>query len=191
VLLAHGNQLRLVGAIVAGKLALGIAGGLLVDALPGHRYYRGGRAPVPEAGTAEVERELHRPDVMHLVRHAFGRTMQIVAWVFAVTLLLGVALHQLGGEALLAEATRHPVLGVFATAAFGLIPNCAASIAIAEGAMRGLLPFSATMAGLSAGAGFGPIVLLKEGTRGTLIQLVAFTFGISVIAGLGLVLAGL
>ena len=190
VMLAYGNQMRLVGAIVAGKLALGIVAGLLVDALPGPRYYRGVRAH-PEPETAEVERELHRPDVMHLVRHALGRTVQIVSWVFAVTLLLGVGLHLLGGDALLAEVARHRVLGVFATAAFGLIPNCAASIAIAEGAMRGLLPFSATMAGLSAGAGYGPIVLLKEGTNGTLVQLVALCFGISIVAGLALAAAGL
>jgi hypothetical protein len=190
VLLAHGSQLRLVLAILAGKIVLGIAGGLLVDALPGHRYYRGIKAP-SQAGTAEVERELHRPDMLHLVTHALGRTMQIAAWVFAVTLLLGAALHWLGGDAWLELASRRPVLGVIGTALFGLIPNCAASVAIAEGAMRGLLPFSATMAGLSAGAGYGPIVLLKDGSNGTLVELLVLCVGISVAAGLALVAFGM
>jgi hypothetical protein len=191
VLLAHGNQLPLVGAIVAGKIALGLVGGLLADALPGHRYYPGAPAGESPQGTAEVERELHRPDVGHLVKHALGRTLQIASWVFAVTFVLGIALHWLGGDAWIARVGRAPVLGVIGTALFGLIPNCAASIAIAEAAMRGLLPFSATMAGLSAGAGYGPIVLLKEGTNGTLIELLALCLGISIAAGLLLAFAGM
>jgi hypothetical protein len=190
VLLAHGTQFRLVGAILAGKLVLGVLGGLLVDALPGPRYYRGVPARDPGPSTAEVEHELHRPDVLHLVRHALGRTLQIVAWVLVVTFLLGVALHWLGGHAWLDHVSRRPVLGVIGAALFGLIPNCAASIAIAEGAMRGLLPFSATMAGLSAGAGYGPIVLLKDGSNGASLGLLGLCLGISIAAGCLLALAG-
>jgi hypothetical protein len=190
VLLAHGHQLRLVAAILGGKIVLGVAGGLLVDALPGPRYFRGLRAS-PPTGAAEVERELHRPDLLHLVRHALGRTVQIVAWVFAVTLLLGLAMAWLAGDEWLQLVSRHKAPGVIGVALFGLIPNCAASIAIAEGAMRGLLPFSATMAGLSAGAGYGPIVLLREGTNRTLVELLALCFGISVAAGLALAAFGM
>ncbi|MCU0332952.1 MAG: hypothetical protein MUC75_06305, partial [Ignavibacteriaceae bacterium] len=52
---------------------------------------------------------------------------------------------------------------IIAAAIFGLIPNCAASIAIAEAFLHTGLSTGATVAGLSTGAGFGPIVLFKDG----------------------------
>ena len=141
------------------------------------------------AAPAEVECELHGPDVWHLTRHALGRTMQIVWWVFAVTLALGIGLEWLG-SGWIAQSNTHPVIGVVATAFFGLVPNCAASIAIAESAIRGLIPFSAMMAGLAAGAGFGPIVLLKEGSNRALVELLGLCVALSISAGWLLVAAG-
>ncbi len=57
----------------------------------------------------------------------------------------------------------HPNIQVIVAALFGLIPNCAASIAIAEAFLHTGLSLGATVAGLSTGAGFGPIVLFKDG----------------------------
>ena len=95
-----------------------------------------------------------------------------------------------GGAGWLEGATRHPYAAVVAAGVFGLIPNCAASIAIAEGALRGFLPFGATMAGLSAGAGYGPILLMKEASTRTAGGLLLTCLLISILAGVVLTAAG-
>ena len=47
-------------------------------------------------------------------------------------------------------------------AIIGLIPNCASSIVIAQSFVRGAISFSALLAGLSANAGLGIIILLRN-----------------------------
>jgi hypothetical protein len=71
-------------------------------------------------------------------------------------------------------------------ALFGMVPNCAASVAITQAFLRAGLPFGTAVAGLSAGAGLGPIVLFREaGVRQGV--LVLFWLGIaSIVAGLAI-----
>jgi uncharacterized membrane protein YraQ (UPF0718 family) len=77
----------------------------------------------------------------------------------------------------------HPNLQIIAAALFGLIPNCAASIAIAEAFLHTGLSLGATMAGLSTGAGFGPIVLFKDGTFRFALQALLVTLSAALIWG--------
>ena len=79
---------------------------------------------------------------------------------------------------------EHPVLAVVATSLFGLIPHCAASIAIAEGLVHQVIPFSAALAGLAAGAGYGPIVLVKDGDIRTAVSLLGICLALAVLLGL-------
>jgi hypothetical protein len=190
VMLAHGRQGRLVLAIVAGKLVIAVLAGFLVDLVVRERYHGVHGPPPDEALAPRPCGTRHATNYGRLVRHALGRTLNIFGWVFAMTLLVGAVVHRVDGTAILEAATRHRFLGVIATALFGLVPNCAVSIAIAEGALRGLLPFSATMAGLSAGAGYGPILLLKEGSTRTAVSLLLTCLALSVTAGFGFALLG-
>jgi hypothetical protein len=69
---------------------------------------------------------------------------------------------------------------------FGMVPNCAASVAITQAFLRAGLPFGTAIAGLSAGAGLGPIVLFREsGTRQGVIVL-AWLFVAAVVAGVAI-----
>lgn len=188
VLIAHGQHGQLVLAIVGAKLVLGMLAGFAVDAISPRRtrHVREAEVHVHDGDVAARPcGERHATDYGRLARHALGRTLNIFGWVFAFTLVIGVALTLTGGERWLEAASRYPYLAVAAAAVFGLIPNCAASIAIAEGAVRGLLPFGATMAGLSAGAGYGPILLLKEASPRTAGGLLLTCLVISILAGFG------
>jgi len=192
VLIAHGQHDRLVLAIVGGKLALGVAAGFAADALSPRRARHVREAEIHQHDADVAARpcgELHASDYARLAHHALGRTLNIFGWVFGLTLAIGVGLTLTGGDRWLEAAARHPYLAVVAAALFGLVPNCAASIAIAEGAVRGLLPFGATMAGLSAGAGYGPILLLKEASPRTAGGLLVTCLAISILAGVVLTAA--
>ena len=58
-----------------------------------------------------------------------------------------------------------PVLGTAATAIIGLIPNCAASVLIAQMYLEGLLTSGQLMSGLLVGAGVGLLVLVRTNTH--------------------------
>jgi hypothetical protein len=183
VLLAHGQELSSVARLIGLKLAIGAAAGLLIDTLmrsPRH-------APAPVASHSwiqvHVEREMHAAPWSRALGHSFRRTVEIVGWVFAMSVAIGVVVQWIGLDRIASGARRYPAYEVLGAALFGLIPNCSASIAIAEAYMRGVLSFGATIAGLSAGAGYGPILLFRRGLLGTAARILALCFGFALTAG--------
>lgn len=67
-----------------------------------------------------------------------------------------------GGEDALAQLLGdNPNFSVFATALVGLIPNCAASVVIAQLYVEGVLGAGAMLAGLLVSAGVGLLVLAR------------------------------
>ena len=78
-------------------------------------------------------------------------------------------------------------MGAFATVAalIGVIPNCAASVAITELYLDGILTFGATIAGLAAGGGLGVLLLLEEDTdRKEALAVVGGLIAVSIVIGL-------
>ncbi len=93
---------------------------------------------------------------------ALWHTLKICFYVFVSVLLVqGVVL--LVGEAALADflAKGGAVTPVLA-ALVGLVPGCGTSVLITELYLAGGISFGALMAGLSSGAGFGVLLLLRS-----------------------------
>lgn len=183
VLLARGGTGRVLVVLVGIKIVAGAVAGLLVDAT--------GVVPTTVAPVesrswlrVHVETEMHRTAWSRAVWHGLRRTAEICAWVFVLTLALGWIIDRVGLARLALQAASHPYLELVATALFGLLPNCAASIAIAEGYLSGVLSFGATVAGLSAGAGYGPILLVQKSVLPTAIRILALCLFFSLLAGL-------
>ena len=66
------------------------------------------------------------------------------------------------GEDVLADfLSANPALSVFGSALVGLVPNCAASIVIAQLYVQGVLGSGAMLAGLLVSAGVGLLVLVR------------------------------
>ena len=107
-----------------------------------------------------------------LLWHPLQHTAKVFVFIFLVTLALGYLAHQYEDamSGLLLPGLLQPVL----TALVGLIPNCAASVAITQLLIEGKITFGAAMAGLTTSAGVGLLVLLKENRnlRNTLFVLV-------------------
>jgi hypothetical protein len=64
-----------------------------------------------------------------------------------------------------------------------LIPNCAASIAIAESFLHAGLSAGAVIAGLSVNAGYGPIILIKEAPLKIWTKIISIIIAVSLIWG--------
>lgn len=185
VLIAHSGQFGSVAMIIGLKTAFGIGFGYLIDAVMPEKFFKGEIHSQPASRhVAEVITELKVTPYGEILKHAFHRTVRIYLWVFAFTVLLVTALAVTGLPELFASL-RVPVwLEILVTGAFGLIPNCASSIAVAEAYLHSIISFPAAMAGLCANAGFGPLVLFKDGNFSVSIKLFIITYVSSVVAGL-------
>lgn len=96
-----------------------------------------------------------------VVRETLVRSAEVTFFVLLVTLVLNLILGFAGEDALSSAISAVPGLSVFVSALVGLIPNCAASVAITQLYLAGVLSMGATMAGLLVSAGIGLLVLFS------------------------------
>ena len=96
-----------------------------------------------------------------VVRETLVRSAEVTFFVFLVTLVLNLILGLAGEDALASAISAVPGLSIFVSALVGLIPNCAASVAITQLYLAGVLSMGATMAGLLVSAGIGLLVLFS------------------------------
>ena len=107
------------------------------------------------------EEHEHHHEGGSILRSALKHTVQVTVFIFIITLVLDGALELVGEDALAAFLGSNPVLSVLGSALVGLIPNCAASVVIAQLYVEGALGAGAMMAGLLVSAGVGLLVLFR------------------------------
>ena len=200
VFLAHGASVGSMLAIMAAKVVAGIVVGFAVDAaLRALRRAGDGRAHIHEL----CERaHCHCDDVDHaegghghdhahghgrwaVVRSAAVHTVQVSAWILAITFVFGLAMELVGTESLAAAVANHPVRATFLSALVGLIPNCAASVAITELYLEGALAAGPMLAGLLASGGVGLLVLWRTNVDARQsAAITAFVYAAAVAIGL-------
>lgn len=119
------------------------------------------------------EEHEHHHEGGSILRSALKHTVQVTVFIFIITLVLDGALELVGEDALAAFLGSNPVLSVLGSALVGLIPNCAASVVIAQLYVEGALGAGAMMAGLLVSAGVGLLMLFRtnRGLRQNLIVL--------------------
>lgn len=120
-----------------------------------------------------------------IVRSACVHTAQVTAFIFLISLLFGLIIEGLGVNSIRSTLAYHPVRATFIAALVGLIPNCGASVAIAELFLDGTLATGPMLAGLLSSGGVGLLVLWR--TNADARQNVYVTLLVYVVA----VLAGL
>ena len=96
-----------------------------------------------------------------VVRETLVRSAEVTFFVLLVTFVLNLILGFAGEDALADAISAVPGLSIFVSALVGLIPNCAASVAITQLYLAGVLSMGATMAGLLVSAGIGLLVLFS------------------------------
>lgn len=166
------------------KLFVAVLVGFLCDLLLRHRV-----EPLHVEGLCEEE---HCHCEKGVLRSSLHHTVHVFLFILLVNVALGLALELLGEARLAAFMQDIPVLGQLIAALVGLIPNCAASVAVATLYVKGVISAGAMLAGLLTGAGAGLLVLfrtnrhLKEN-----LQIVAILLLTGVLFGTLLDLTGL
>lgn len=162
------------------KLVLAIVGGYLLQ----WTIFRNGlrqAAPV-------------KMDVSHHGDHCCGpsvvstivwRTVHTCLFLLGIMIVINLAVELVGedtiGSLLLGGSLLQPIL----CACIGLIPSCAISVLLSELYMSGAISFGGLIAGLSTGAGFGYMILLREkSSRGRALPVIFATWVLAVLGGM-------
>lgn len=115
--------------------------------------------------THEHHQHNHEHDHDHgwksILLSALKHTVQVIVFIFVITIALDAAVDIVGEDVLADFLATNSLLSVLTAALVGLIPNCAASIVIADLYLQGVLGAGAMFAGLLVSAGVGLLVLLR------------------------------
>ena len=178
-----------IGKVLLAKFAIACASGIAVDAALRLSEYKLHHKHIHDlceqdnCGCDDEEGGIFRSAAVH--------TVKITIFIFIVSLVLSIIVAVLGKDAVASLATSAPVIGTLVCGLIGLIPNCAASVVIAELYLEGMLTAGQMMAGLLVGAGVGILVLLRTNRhRGENIRIIGLLYAIGVAWGILLDLIG-
>lgn len=120
-----------------------------------------------------------------IARSAAVHTVQVSAWILVISFAFGLVMELVGTESLAAVLVNHPVRATFVSALVGLVPNCAASVAISELYLEGVLSTGPMLAGLLSSGGMGLLVLWRTNpSPAQNAAVTALVYGVSVVVGL-------
>ena len=97
----------------------------------------------------------------HILRASLVHTVQVTAFIFVITVVFGLIIEGMGHDVLASFLNAQPLIASFFAALIGLIPNCGASVAIAELYLEGTLATGPMLAGLLVSGGMGLLVLFR------------------------------
>ncbi len=213
VFLAHGAPVNQLVAILGAKVVIGMVVGFAADAVlralhrtgDGHPHIRelcerahchcGAIEEEQESGDGQGHEnhahehghthEVHGSRWKHVLRCSLVHTAQVSAFIFAITFLFGVLIESVGQEAIATALSSQPVVATLLAALIGLIPNCGASVAIAELYLDGTLATGPMLAGLLVSGGMGLLVLFRTNAdmRQNVI-IASFIYAVGVVCGL-------
>ena len=120
-----------------------------------------------------------------ILHSALKHTVQVGIFLLLITFAMNFLLEIVGEDVLAALLLDRPIAGPVIAGAVGLIPNCAASVAITELYLGGMLGMGSMLAGLLVGAGVGLLVLFRVNHH-TLenLKIVGLLYCVGVFAGI-------
>ncbi|MEI7751487.1 MAG: putative manganese transporter [Candidatus Omnitrophota bacterium] len=169
VILAQHDKAPLVLWLLLVKVSLATIAGYTIDLIFKKDTSKEPHSPhapvVPEGGHRHCDCHAHGLEIPRwktFFLFPLKHTLKVSFFVLAVSLAIGFLLAKFGEAGLknifFAGTFFQPLIAVLV----GLIPNCAASVAITEVYLKGAITFGSAIAGLSASGGLGMLVLLKE-----------------------------
>jgi hypothetical protein len=173
VLLTIPQKAPMVGLLILIKVIIAIIAGITVDFFINKIMKKGEKASVGRDKNYQVAMDKHKGCCSHVLSekpskvkalfwHPLMHTMKIYFFLLILSALLGFVVGVVGNERIGSMLLNGMVFQPFIAVFIGLIPNCFASVLLAELYVKSAISFGSLVAGLCAGAGLGFLVLLKE-----------------------------
>lgn len=127
-----------------------------------------------------------------IIKSALKHTLNIFIFILLVTLIINIAIHFIGEEAIAGVLSGIPILGPVIAGVIGLIPNCAASVILTQLYLENVIGVATMISGLLVSAGVGLLVLFRtnKGLKENL-KITALLYGIGVASGIIIELIGI
>lgn len=189
VLLADLDSTGVIVLLIAVKLAIAIGSGLVLKATVFRREEIAVSGQEEGIAHAAMEAEAHSCGCgcghggHSIWKEAIFRTLKIAAFLAVTLLLINGGFALIGEERLSRLLLSGHILQPLLCTVLGMIPSCASSVLLTELYLSGGITFGSAVAGLSAGAGFGYLVLLRGSGRKRALKVMLWTFVPALICG--------
>ncbi len=169
VLLSNADKIHLILPLLLVKVTMAVAAGYLFAMLFGKKKSHAHHDHNTHSDCHDCEEIKHGHDHHcndccedNVFLSAVKRTVEVFMYILILNIVFGIIIALVGEEKiygfLQGAYWAQPIL----SALVGLIPNCAASVAITTLYMDGAISFGAAAAGLATGAGMGYLALFKS-----------------------------
>ena len=133
----------------------------------------------------EEHSHCHAEEHGGILKSAIHHTTETFVFLIIVMLALNTAIYFIGEETLGKFLMGGSVLQPLFAGIVGLIPNCAASVVIAQLYAQNAISFGSAIAGLSAGSGMGLLLLFRTDIdKAECLKIAATLFSVSVLTGI-------
>lgn len=196
VLLTMPQKAPMVGLLIAIKVMIAIIAGIMVDFFINKRMNKEEKAGAGRDKNYQVAIDKHKGCCSHVLSdrpskvkalfwHPLMHTIKIYIFLLILSVLLGFVVAMVGDEKIGVMLLNGTVFQPFIAAFIGLIPNCFSSVLLAELYAKSAISFGSLIAGLSAGAGLGFLVLLKENKElKDTLKIIGLLLAISIFSGI-------
>lgn len=155
ILFAHPDQVYILPIVLCIKWLIALIVGYGID-LFWHGRTHQGKPKAYELHSCFCEHHEHSVWV-----DACIRTLKIFGFVFVINFILSYLLQLIGEEHMRTLLLNQNMFQPLLAAVIGFIPNCAASVILAQLYVSGIVSFGALIAGLITSAGLGLMLLIK------------------------------
>lgn len=211
LLLAEHVEVGLLARILVTKAVLGVILGFAIDLVLRVVLGRTSLAGVDESDAGEEQDEDAEFDpgayscdcgcgepltrgqtAWWVVVNSAYRTLQVVVFIFVVSVLLNALIALVGEDALASFLSGNAVVATLVSGLVGLVPNCAASVVLTQLYIDGVLGFAPMIAGTLVAGGAGYLVLFRmNGNMRENAAIVGIVYVLGVCVGLVMLGLGL
>lgn len=181
ILLTEAIPVTIILTILGIKLIIGIIAGFGIDAII--RLIK--RDKKEEQKIEELCEHEHCHCEEGIVVSAAKHTLNIIVFIFLITLVINGVITLIGEEAIANFISQNLVLGPIIAGLIGLIPNCASSVILTELFVENVISIPVLISGVAVNAGVGLLVLFKTNKNiKENLSIVGLLYIIGVISGI-------
>ena len=178
IMLANPGNSGEILSLVGVKLVIAIVSGYALDLIFKRRKKM-------ENSMEEICSHCGCHDHHGIIRSALNHTVRIFLYILILTCALAFIMDAVGIQELSRMLLGDTIFQPLIAGVIGLIPNCAASVALTELYLGGAISFASVVSGLCTGAGVGLLVLFRiNHSPKENLKILGLLYGIGALSGM-------